>query len=177
MPLKQVSAGDQLPEQVNVIIEIPSHSDPVKYEVGKDSGALFVDRFMQTSMHYPCNYGYVPQTLSEDGDPVDVLVVTPFPLISGSVIACRLVGMLEMEDEKGQDNKLLAVPVNELTPLYTHVFEPADLPATLLNSIAHFFEHYKDLDSDKWVKIAGWSDTASAIVEIESSLARFDESS
>ncbi len=175
MPLKQVSPGDQLPEQVNVIIEIPSHSDPVKYEVCKDTGALLVDRFMQTSMHYPCNYGYIPQTLSDDGDPVDVLVISPFPLISGSVITCRVVGMLQMEDEKGQDNKLIAVPADSLTPLYTHVKAPEDLPLPLLRSIGHFFEHYKDLDSDKWVKISGWVGQDVALAEIMSSLKRFQK--
>ena len=175
MTLNSVMPGDNVPEAVNVIIEIPSHSDPVKYEVDKKTGALVVDRFMSTSMHYPCNYGYVPQTLSEDGDPVDVMVIAPYPLLSGCVIPCRVIGMLEMEDEKGPDHKILAVPHNGLSQLYAEVREPEDLPQAILNGIAHFFEHYKDLESEKWVKIAGWQGSEAAKVEVASSIARYQK--
>ena len=154
MNLDRVSTGKNVPDEVNVIIEIPSHSDPVKYEVDKETGAMFVDRFMNTAMHYPCNYGYIPHTLSEDGDPVDVLVLTPIPLISGSVIQCRVIGMLSMTDEAGPDAKLLAVPISKLCKTYAKMVEPADAPQQLLSQITHFFEHYKDLEeivnSDKF---------------------------
>jgi len=145
MNLDRVTPGQNLPDQVNVIIEIPAHSDPVKYEVDKTTGAMFVDRFMSTAMFYPCNYGYVPHTLSEDGDPVDVLVVTSSPLISGSVITCRPVDMLEMTDEAGKDAKILAVPTDKISSLYSDVHSATDLPQKLLAQISHFFEHYKDL--------------------------------
>lgn len=174
MSLNAVPAGKKLPEEVNVIIEIPAHADPVKYEVDKDTGALFVDRFMATCMHYPTNYGYVPNTLSEDGDPVDVLVITPFPLLAGSVIKCRPVGVLNMTDESGKDAKVLAVPVDKLSTLYREVFETSDVPALLLKQIEHFFEHYKDLEEGKWVKIDGWSDAAAAKDEIVASVKRYE---
>ena len=173
MSLTQIPAGDDIPKAVNVIIEIPAHSDPVKYEVDKDSGALMVDRFLGTAMRYPCNYGYVPATLSEDGDPVDVLVPTPFPLLHGAVIKCRPVGMLNMVDEKGRDSKILAVPVDKLTPLYSHVAGPADLPPSLLDQIAHFFEHYKDLEKGKWTQIEGWVGAEQAEQEIQASANRY----
>ena len=173
MNLDRVSSGKNIPYDINVIIEIPSHSDPVKYEVDKETGAMFVDRFMNTAMHYPCNYGYIPHTLSDDGDPVDVLVVTPIPLISGSVIHCRPIGMLKMTDEAGEDAKLLAVPVDKLCKLYKDVESTADMPKLLLNQIAHFFEHYKDLEDGKWVKVEGWTDTKEAHQEILDSLERF----
>ena len=156
MPLNLVTPGQDVPNNLNVIIEIPLRSDPVKYEVDKDTGAVFVDRFMGTAMHYPCNYGYVPHTLSEDGDPVDVLVATPYALISGSVIRCRPVGMLNMSDDAGPDAKILAVPLDALTDLYRDVSSFCDLPASMLAQIAHFFEHYKDLEVGKWVKVEGW---------------------
>lgn len=175
MSLNKVSAGKDVPSDINVIIEIPSHGDPVKYEVDKDSGAVFVDRFMGTAMHYPCNYGYVPNSLSEDGDPVDVLVVTPIPLISGSVIRCRPVGNLKMTDDSGPDAKILAVPVDKLTPLYKEVKDYTDLPATLLAQISHFFEHYKDLEEGKWVKIDGWVGVEEAKQEILDSIERFNK--
>ena len=155
MSLNDVPAGKNLPEEVNVIIEIPAQADPVKYEVDKDSGSVFVDRFMATCMHYPTNYGYVPHTLSDDGDPVDVLVVTPFPLLTGSVISCRPVGVLKMTDESGVDAKVIAVPVDKLSTLYRDVKDVNDLPELLLKQIEHFFEHYKDLEAGKWVKIDG----------------------
>ena len=173
MNLDRVSSGKNIPHDINVIIEIPSHSDPVKYEVDKETGAMFVDRFMNTAMHYPCNYGYIPHTLSDDGDPVDVLVVTPIPLISGSVIRCRPIGMLKMTDEAGEDAKLLAVPVDKLCKLYMDVKSTDDMPRLLLNQIAHFFEHYKDLEDGKWVKVEGWTGIEAAHQEILDSLERF----
>jgi inorganic pyrophosphatase len=175
MSLDKISPGRDVPNDINVIIEIPSHSDPVKYEVDKDTGALFVDRFMSTAMFYPCNYGYIPNTLSEDGDPVDVLVVTPLPLISGSVIRCRPVGVLNMSDEAGMDAKLIAVPADKLTPLYKNCKSIDDLPPSLLAQIAHFFEHYKDLETGKWVKVEGWAGVQEAKDEIVSSVKRYQE--
>lgn len=174
MNLDRVDPGKNIPDNINVIIEIPAHSDPVKYEVDKDTGAMFVDRFMNTAMHYPCNYGYVPHTLSEDSDPVDVLVVTPMPLISGSVVRCRPVGILKMTDEAGPDAKLLAVPITKLCQLYEKVDTPKDMPQQLLDQIAHFFEHYKDLEEGKWVKIDGWGDKQAAHQEILDSIERYN---
>ncbi len=174
MSLNSVPAGKNLPDEINVIIEIPAHADPIKYEVDKDSGAIFVDRFMATCMHYPCNYGYVPHTLSEDGDPVDVLVPTPFPLMGGSVIRCRPVGVLKMTDESGMDAKVIAVPVSKLTPIYKSVNEAKDLPELLLNQIEHFFEHYKDLEAGKWVKVEGWDNAEAAKQEIIDSVKRYE---
>lgn len=175
MSLNKVPSGNDIPNEINVIIEIPAHSDPVKYEVDKDSGAIFVDRFMATCMHYPCNYGYVPHTLSEDGDPVDVLVPTPFALMPGAVIRCRPVGVLKMSDESGIDAKLLAVPVSKLTGVYKGVEQATDLPELLRQQIQHFFEHYKDLEPGKWVKIEGWEDAAAAKQEILDSVTRYEE--
>lgn len=172
MALKQVPAGKKLPDEFNVIIEIPLRGDPVKYEVDKSTGAMFVDRFMNTAMHYPCNYGYIPETLSLDGDPVDVLVVTGVPLIPGSVVCCRAVGMLAMTDESGEDSKVLAVPVDKLSSMYSHVDTPHDFPTMLLNQITHFFEHYKDLEMGKWVKVDGWRDASAAREEIMTSYER-----
>ena len=175
MSLNSVPAGKELPEEINVIIEIPAHADPVKYEVDKDSGAMFVDRFMSTCMHYPTNYGYVPHTLSEDGDPVDVLVITPTPLISGSVIRCRPVAVLMMTDEAGPDAKVLAVPIDKLCTSYRQCETAADLPEMLLKQISHFFEHYKDLENNKWVKVDGWHDVDKAKQEILDSIERFNK--
>ncbi len=168
--LTAIDAGHDVPNDINVIIEIPHRSDPIKYEVDKKTGALHVDRFLDTAMHYPCNYGYMPQTLSQDGDPVDVLVTAPFPLLIGSVIRCRPVGMLKMEDEAGVDAKILAVPVHKVSTLYQHIHSFHDLPEQLLNGIAHFFEHYKDLEKDKWVKVLGWVGIEEAKEEICNSL-------
>jgi len=173
MNLDRVTSGKDVPHDINVIVEIPAHSEPVKYEVDKETGAMFVDRFMNTAMHYPCNYGYIPHTLSEDGDPVDVLVVTPVPLISGSVIRCRPIGMLKMTDEAGPDAKLLAVPIDKLCSLYRHVQKPADMPPLLIAQVAHFFEHYKDLEPGKWVKVEGWLDSDAAKAEIVAGIERF----
>lgn len=173
MALDKVEPGRDVPNDVNVVIEIPAHSDPVKYEVDKETGAMFVDRFMGTAMHYPCNYGYVPHSLCEDGDPVDVLVITPMRLISGSVIRCRPVGMLQMEDEKGPDAKVLAVPIDSLTDLYRQVHSVHDLPRGVLQQIQHFFDHYKDLEPGKWVNIRGWVGPEEAKAEIAESVQRF----
>jgi inorganic pyrophosphatase len=171
MIINDIPACKNIPDEINVIIEIPANSDPVKYEVDKDTGALMVDRFMATAMFYPCNYGYIPNTLSEDGDPLDVLVPTPYPLINGAVIKCRPVGVLKMEDESGIDAKLIAVPVDKLSVIYREVQEATDLPALLLQQIEHFFEHYKDLEKGKWVKVQGWADAAEAKAEIVKSVA------
>jgi inorganic pyrophosphatase len=173
MNLDRVTSGSAVPDDINVIIEIPAHSDPVKYEVDKETGAMFVDRFMNTAMHYPCNYGYVPHTLAGDGDPVDVLVVTPVPLISGSVVRVRPVGVLKMTDESGKDEKILAVPIDKLCTLYQHARSPADMPQMLIAQIAHFFAHYKDLEAGKWVKIEGWESADEARREILAGVERF----
>ena len=150
MSLDNVTPGNKVPEAFNVIIEIPMNADPVKYEVDKATGAIFVDRFMSTSMHYPTNYGYVPKTISGDGDPVDVLVITPVPLIPGVVVPCRPIGILKMQDEAGEDGKVLAVPIDKILSIYTQWQKPEDLNPLRLKTIAHFFEHYKDLEEGKW---------------------------
>ena len=166
MGLDRVPSGKNLPNDFNVIIEISMHSEPIKYEVDKDSGAIFVDRFMSTAMHYPCNYGYIPHTISGDGDPVDVLVVSQFALPPGVVVRCRPIGMLKMTDEAGEDAKLLAVPVDKLTPMYSSVESARDLPQIMLDQIAHFFAHYKDLEPGKFVKVNGWVGIEEAKTEI-----------
>ena len=171
MSHKNVTPGSKAPDTFNVIIEISMNADPVKYEVDKDSGALFVDRFMSTAMHYPCNYGYIPQTLSGDGDPVDVLVVTPVPLPPGVVVPCRALGMLKMTDEAGEDSKLLAVPTKKILPFYSNIDKLLDLDPLVLKQIAHFFEHYKDLEPNKWVKVTGWVGVDEAHKEITEGLA------
>lgn len=173
MDLSKIPAGKNAPEEVNVVIEVPQHADPIKYELDKDSGAVFVDRFMHTAMHYPCNYGFVPNTLSDDGDPVDVLVVSDFALVPGSVIKCRPIAVLQMEDEAGMDAKVLAVPITKLTPVYKDVHGPDDLPKFLLDQIEHFFEHYKDLEANKWVKVTGWAGAAAAKKEVMDSIAAY----
>ena len=173
MSLDRIPTGRNVPDDINVIIEIPAHGEPIKYEVDKETGAMFVDRFMSTAMHYPCNYGYVPHTLSEDGDPVDVLVVTPIPLLTGVVVRCRPVGVLKMTDEAGVDAKVIAVPVEKLSSLYTQVKSPDDLPELLLRQISHFFEHYKDLEPGKWVKVEGWYGLEAARAEILDGVARY----
>ena len=173
MSFNTISPGKDLPNDINVVIEIPAHTGPVKYEVDKDTGTLEVDRFLSTAMYYPCNYGYIPQTLSEDGDPADVLVVAPQPLLSGSVIRCRPIGVLGMTDESGGDAKVLAVPISKLTPMYDKIQTAEDFPPVLLQSITHFFEHYKDLEPSKWVKIEGWQGLEAARDEILSSVERY----
>jgi inorganic pyrophosphatase len=177
MSLNKVSAGRDVPNDFNVIIEFPMNADPIKYEVDKESGAIFVDRFMGTAMHYPCNYGYVPNTLSADGDPVDVLVITPFPLIPGVVVRCRAIGVLKMTDEAGQDAKVLAVPVDKVLPIYKHWQKPEDLQDLRLQQIQHFFEHYKDLEPGKWVKVDGWEGPEAAKEEILSGVAAYKKES
>jgi inorganic pyrophosphatase len=162
MNLDRVTSGHDVPNDFNVVIEIPMNGDPIKYELDKETGALFVDRFMSTAMHYPCNYGYIPNTLSGDGDPVDVLVVTPYPLIPGVVVRCRPLGLLKMTDEAGEDEKLLAVPIDKLISIYRNVRSPRDLPENTVRQIAHFFQHYKDLEQGKWVKVDGWLEAEEA---------------
>jgi inorganic pyrophosphatase len=171
MGYENVPAGKDVPNDINVIIEIQAQGDPIKFEVDKDSGAIFVDRFMGTSMRYPLNYGYIPHTIAGDGDPVDVLVVSPFPLMPGVVVRCRPVGVLKMEDESGVDAKVIAVPVSKLTPLYDKVKTTDDLPELLMKQTAHFFEHYKDLEPGKWVKVLGWGTVDDARKEILDGLA------
>lgn len=175
MGIDNLKAGKQVPEDINVVIEIPSNSHPIKYELDKDSGMVMVDRFLGTSMVYPCEYGFVPHTLSEDGDPVDVLVVTPYPLFPGAVIRCRPIGMLRMTDESGNDAKILAVPVDKLTTRYQHIKKPQDLGVELIAAIEHFFTHYKDLEKGKWVKVDGWQDVNAAHQEILASIKRYNE--
>ena len=175
MSLHNVTPGAKAPAEFNVIIEIPMNADPIKYEVDEESGALFVDRFMATSMHYPCNYGYIPQTLADDGDPVDVLVMTPVPLIPGVVVTCRPLGVLKMDDEAGGDNKLLAVPVDKILSIYSQWKQPSDLNPMRLKTIQHFFEHYKDLEEGKWVKVLGWEGPDSARQEVVTGMANWTQ--
>ena len=173
MSVNLVPAGKAIPEDIYVIIEIPANADPIKYEVDKESGTLFVDRFMSTPMFYPANYGYVNQTLSLDGDPVDVLVPTPYPLQHGSVIRCRPVAVLKMTDEKGEDAKVIAVPHSKLTKAYDHIKDVGDLDELFKAQFNHFFERYKELEAGKWVKVQGWGDVAEAKAEILSSFERY----
>jgi len=172
MLLDKIPAGTKPPWDLNVVIEIPLGGHPVKYEVDKESGAIFVDRFLHTAMFYPGNYGFVPHTLSEDGDPIDVMVVGHVPVTAGAIIRARPVGALIMEDEAGQDEKIIAVPVDKLHPYYTNVSSFRDLPEILRDQIAHFFEHYKDLEKGKWVRISGWEEPAAAARLIEEAIAR-----
>jgi inorganic pyrophosphatase len=173
MSLKHVGAGRNAPDEINVVVEIPSQTGPVKYEVDKETGAVFVDRFMATAMFYPCNYGYVPDSLADDGDPIDVMVVTPHPLIAGTVITCRPISVLEMDDEAGDDAKIVAVPISKVARIYDGVQSAADLPAGLVHTIEHFFAHYKDLEPGKWVKVRGWGYTKDAKEYIVEALERF----
>lgn len=162
MNIDNIPIGVDPPHEVNVIIEVPRGSDPIKYEMEKASAALYVDRFLYTAMHYPCNYGFIPHTLSDDGDPVDVMCVGNRPLIPGCVLGTRPVGVLMMEDESGRDEKILAVPSRRLTRFYDSVEEYTDLPEILVQRISHFFEEYKALEKDKWVKVVGWEDAETA---------------
>jgi inorganic pyrophosphatase len=173
MSLDMVSAGDNVPAEFNVIVEIPMNSDPIKFEVDKESSAISVDRFMSTAMRYPCNYGYIPRTLAADGDPADVLVIAPFQLQPGVVLVCRAVGLLVMEDEHGQDNKVLAVPIDRLTRLYRNVRGPQDLPESLLEQISHFFAHYKDLEPGKFVRVGAFESAVKAVGEIMQSVTNY----
>jgi inorganic pyrophosphatase len=173
MDFDKVPPGKNPPDDIYVVIEIPANSAPIKYEIDKDSHAVFVDRFMATAMFYPTNYGYIPHTLADDGDPLDVLVVTPFPVVPGSVVRCRPVGVLFMSDEAGGDLKLVAVPHDKLSVLYRDVKEASDLPQLLMQQIQHFFEHYKDLEPGKWVKIDRWGNAAEARIEVEKSIKNY----
>lgn len=170
--MSKIPSGKDLPNDFNVIVEIPAFSEPVKYEFDKEHNLLVVDRFMASCMQYPCNYGFIPGTLSEDGDPVDVLVITPIPLIHGAMVRCRPVGMLNMTDESGKDTKIIAVPHEKLTPMYKNIQDINDVPEALKQQIKHFFEHYKDLEKGKWVKVESFEDAAAAKVEINKSAER-----
>ncbi len=174
MALSLVPTGNDVPNEINVIIEIPKDAEPVKYEVDKSTGAIFVDRILSTPMRYPCNYGYVPRTLCGDGDPVDVLVILPLALVPGSVIRCRPVGMLKMTDEAGEDTKLLAVPVPKIFNGYAHIQDIKQVSEHWLERIGHFFEHYKDLEKGKWVKVEGWEGADAARKEIIDGIARYE---
>ncbi|WP_028770512.1 inorganic diphosphatase [Silanimonas lenta] len=174
MGLSLVPTGRDVPNEINVIIEIPKDAEPVKYEVDKETGAIFVDRILSTPMRYPCNYGYVPHTLCGDGDPVDVLVILPLTLVPGSVIRCRPVGMLKMTDEAGEDTKLVAVPVPKVFKGYEHITDISQVSSHWLERIGHFFEHYKDLEKGKWVKVEGWEGREAAIREILDGVARYN---
>jgi len=174
MGLDLVPTGKNPPDEINVIIEIPKDAEPVKYEVDKASGAIFVDRILSTPMRYPCNYGYVPHTVCGDGDPADVLVILPLPLIPGSVIRCRPVGVLKMSDEAGSDEKILAVPVDKVFAGYSHIDDIGKVSKHWLERIGHFFEHYKDLEQGKWVKLDGWGGAAEAKRILVESMARYE---
>lgn len=167
MDVSKIPAGKKTPWDINVVIEVPMGAAPVKYEMDKDSGALFVDRILFTAMHYPCNYGFIPNTLGGDGDPLDVLVASQLPVVPGSVFRVRPIGVLMMEDEGGMDEKILAVPVSKLTPYFDKVKSYEDLPEILIKQIGHFFERYKDLEPNKWVKVTGWkgADDAAKLIE------------
>ncbi len=175
MSLELVATGHDVPHDINVVIEIPLDSEAVKYEVDKASGAIFVDRMLSTAMRYPCNYGYIPHTLCGDGDPIDVLVVMPVRLIPGCVVRCRPIGMLKMRDEAGDDTKLVAVPISKVTSLYRSIDSVRDLPEITLDQIAHFFQHYKDLEKGKWVQVEGWLGPEEARREILESVTRFQD--
>jgi inorganic pyrophosphatase len=172
MRLDKIPTGNTPPEDINVIIEVPVGGEPIKYEMDKASGALFVDRFLYTPMRYPGNYGFVPHTLSEDGDPIDVLVCNTREIIPGGVINCRPVGVLVMEDDAGQDEKILAVPSSHVSRRYQNVADYTDLPAITLEQVQHFFEHYKDLEPNKWVRIDHWGNAAEAKQMIVDAIAR-----
>jgi inorganic pyrophosphatase len=175
MDISRIPIGRNPPHEVNVIIEIPQGGEPVKYEIDKESGAMFVDRFLHTAMFYPANYGFVPHTLSEDGDPVDCMVVGPTPVVPGVVLRSRPIGALLMEDEKGIDEKILAVPVDDLHPFYRQVTSHRDLPDILLAQIEHFFAHYKDLEKGKWVKVKRWAEPLEACDLIRAAIARAEK--
>lgn len=170
MQVNSIKATDKWPEQVNVIIEIPAMTPGVKYEIDKDSGALLVDRFMGTTMAYPCHYGFIPNTLAQDGDPFDVLLATPYPLQPGCVIAARIIGLLEMTDEGGVDHKAIAVPARSVSKEYDHIQSYEDLPSHLLKQVKHFFEHYKDLEEGKWVKVEQFIGKDKALEHVKASL-------
>jgi len=170
-----IPAGKNPPDDINVIIEIPANSAPVKYELDKNMGALVVDRFLSTSMSYPVDYGFIPHTLGNDGDPIDMMVITPYPVTPGSIIRCRPIGVLNMTDEAGEDAKLVAVPHEKLSQLYKDVHEITDLPQPLLDKIQHFFENYKTLEPGKWVKTDGWDNAEAAKKAIMESVAAYEK--
>src|SRR6201995_5384582 len=172
MRIDAVAIGKNPPEDVNVIIEVAIGGEPIKYELDKDSGTLVVDRFLYTPMRYPGNYGFVPHTLSDDGDPIDVLVANTRPIVPGAVINVRPIGVLRMVDDAGRDEKILAVPVPNLNKRYEHVRNYTDLPPITIEQVQHFFEHYKDLEPGKWVKMKGWGDAAEAKQLILEAIAR-----
>ena len=172
MRIDAISIGNNPPEDVNVIIEVPIGGEPIKYEMDKAAGTLVVDRFLHTPMRYPGNYGFIPHTLSEDGDPIDVLIANTRPIVPGAVINVRPIGVLKMVDDAGGDEKILAVPVPKLTKRYEHVVNYTDLPRITLEQVQHFFEHYKDLEPGKWVKMHGWGDAAEAKRMIQDAMAR-----
>jgi inorganic pyrophosphatase len=172
LDISKISSGINPPWDVNALIEIPQGGAPVKYEMDKESGAMFVDRFLHTAMFYPGNYGFIPHTLSEDGDPCDIIVAGPSPVVTGAIIRCRPVGVMMMEDEKGLDEKILAVPADALHPFYTNVRSYLDLPKSLTEQIQHFFEHYKDLEHGKWVKVLDWLGPDDAARMINEGIAR-----
>ncbi len=172
MNLNAIPIGNNPPDDINVIIEVAIGGEPIKYEMNKEAGALFVDRFLYTPMRYPGNYGFVPHTLSDDGDPIDVLVANTRPIIPGAIINCRPVGVLKMEDDGGGDEKIIAVPSPKLTQRYVHVHNYTDLPTITLEQIQHFFEHYKDLEPGKWVKLLGWGDAGEARTLIREAIVR-----
>jgi inorganic pyrophosphatase len=175
MNLKDLPPGNHIPDDFNVIIEIPAQAGMIKYEMDKDSGLLAVDRFMPTAMYYPANYGFIPNTLSGDGDPVDVLVITPVPVQAGSLIRARAVGVLNMEDESGVDKKVLALPIKKICAQLAHIQKLEDVPEILRKSIVHFFEQYKALEAGKWVKITGWEEVQGAQQEINDSIQRYQD--
>ena len=162
MRIDAVPIGKNPPDDINVIIEVPIGGEPIKYEMDKEAGAMYVDRFLYTSMRYPGNYGFVPHTLSDDGDPIDVVVINTRAIIPGAIINCRPIGVLKMQDESGHDEKVIAVPSHKLTKRYDKVHDHTDLPEITLQQIEHFFEHYKDLEPGKWVKIIGWGNAEEA---------------
>jgi inorganic pyrophosphatase len=172
MRIDAISIGKNPPHEVNVIVEVPVGGEPIKYEMDKEAGTLVVDRFLYTSMRYPGNYGFIPHTLSDDGDPCDVLIANQRGIVPGAIIAVRPVGVLRMQDEAGGDEKILAVPVSRLTRRYEKVINHTDLPEITLKQIEHFFEHYKDLENGKWVKVMGWGDAAEARELIVQSIER-----
>ncbi|HEX5997820.1 MAG TPA: inorganic diphosphatase [Hyphomicrobiaceae bacterium] len=172
MRLDAIAIGINPPEDVNVVIEVPTGGEPIKYEMDKAAGTLFVDRFLYTPMRYPGNYGFVPHTLSEDGDPIDVLVANTRPIVPGAVINVRPIGVLRMEDNAGGDEKILAVPVSSVTKRYEHVLNYTDLPEITLKQVEHFFEHYKDLEPGKWVKTQGWAGADEAKRLIKAAIGR-----
>lgn len=168
-----IPAGKDIPNDFNVVIEIPAQGEPVKYEVDKDSGLLLVDRFMPSAMHYPCNYGFIPNTLSNDGDPTDVLVLAPNPIQPGAMVRCRPIGILQMTDEAGEDSKVLAIPIEKVCAEYSHIKSLSDISQVMLDRIVHFFERYKELEPNKWVKVTGWEDRVAAEKEIVAGVAQF----